>query len=272
MDVLGPSDGGAAYGTYIRIFIGAGGGVNGTGNNSVSHQIDFPNMTGFADGSTPSYAWRRRTNNVGPSGLAVGVANWTCSVPSQRRIYLQGRASASPQPIYWFDLATDTYVTGTNSNWRANNGDSPDTGIMFHVPSRSLVIFADSCGGNLRLQYMDVSQAQPGWVTSVTLSQTLPVVADFSCACWCPDNNRIIVGAASGDNAAVYEIEIPATLSNPWNMVRAPFGGGQTIGFVGSPTYKKWSYNSKVRAIVYMPYAAGLTGDDMVWVYRPRNT
>ena len=98
------------------------------------------------------------------------------------------------------------------------------------------------------------------------------MVTDFSCACWCPDNNRIIVGAASGDNAAVYEIEIPATLSNPWNIVRAPFGDGQTIGFVGSPTYKKWSYNSRVRAIVYMPYAAGLTGDDTVWVYRPRNT
>ena len=90
-------------------------------------------------------------------------------------------------------------------------------------------------------------------------------------ACWCPDNGRIIVGNALGDNAAVYEIEIPSDVDQVWGVTRVPLPAGQRIPPAPSTTYKKWSYNPYVRSIVYFPYASR-SGDDEIFVYRPRGT
>jgi hypothetical protein len=264
MDVIGPHDGGAACGTFIRV-ITAGLGVIGDLDLGVCHQVAFSTTTG-------PYSWHRRTNNVLPNTTSLAPAQWSAHVPSQNRVYFETRAGSSSIPPRWFDLVSNTYVTGTGTP-RANNAAGSDTGIMFHVPQKGLIIFADCAQGRiLRLQYMDVTAAQPRWVTSVALSQELQVPTDFSCACWCEDNDRIIVGGVSNDDTAVYEIQVPSNLSAVWPVTRAPFGSGQTIGFVGSPTYKKWSYNPRVRAILYMPGVSNGSGDDKIWVYRPRNT
>jgi hypothetical protein len=126
---------------------------------------------------------------------------------------------------------------------------------------RGLLVFADAPGAGpftLRLQYMDVTVDQPSWVTMVFLGTPLPVTNDFSTAAWCPDNNKIIVGAVVGDNSVLDEVTIPSTLTDPWAVERAPFGAGQTIDFHTVPgdgkwSYKRWMYNPKTRSILYLP-------------------
>lgn len=273
-DVIGPSEGGAANGTYIRVITGAAG-IAGTIGAEVAHKIDFGNLTGFADSGSASYGWKRLANNGGLFGSAaqgtIGAPQWSALVASQNRVYYEARASTRALPPRWFDLAKGSYAVGTGKA-RTNDSDSPDNGIMFHVPSRNLLVFADCKGGYLRLQYMDVSATQPSWVGGVTLNAQLPISGGWSAACWCADNNRIIVGNVSGDNAAAYEIAIPAALSDVWTVARAPFGNGQSITWFDNCVYKKWTYNPKVRAIVYMAAADGNGVADTVYVYRPRGT
>ncbi len=263
-DVIGPNEGGAAHGSFIRVIEGAGGriGVNGAGT---CHQLDFNDTAG-------PFLWARRTNNLlaASSNRLLGP-QWTAHLASQQRIYIETRAATAAVPVTWFDLRSNTYVTGTGAK-RTNNGDSTDTGVMFAVPERELVVFADRYNGKLRIHALDVSKAEPGWAL-MNIDSPVPLMVDWSVACWCPDNNRIIVGGLLSDSAAICELEIPNTISGPWIPTRVAFNIGQTIDFAPRVTYKKWTYNRKVRAIVYMPYAAGPNdGSDTVYVYRPRNT
>ena len=268
-DIIGPEDGGAANGSLVRVITG-GCGVGGVPAVIAAHQVDFPTATGYADGGAPSYAWRRVTDTIiGPSNSAQPNM-WSAFVPAQNRIYYEARAAAAQLPPRWFDRATNTYVTGTGAA-RANDSDTPDGGTMFLVPERHLLVFLDRRLGSMRVQVMDVAAAQPSWTAGGPLSTPLAVSLGWSCGCWCADNQRIIVGGIAGDNAAAYELEIPALLGDSWPVSRAAFGAGQTITFADSCSYKKWSYNPKVRAIVYMPYAA-TDGADVVYVYRPRGT
>ena len=275
-DVIGPNEGGAAYGTFIRVVTDAGG-VGGSIGGEVAHKVDLGSLSGDAEGgSATPYRWQRIGNNPGALGAAaasrISGPQWSAFVPAQNRIDYETRSATAQIPPRWFDRATSSYVYGTGKP-RANDSDGPDNGTMFHVPSRNLLIFMDRQSGTVRIAYMDVSAAQPNWVGgSAALSQPLAVSTGWACACWCADNDRIIVGGVSDDSAAVYEIEIPAVLLSTWAVSRAPFGQGQTIQFADSCTYKKWSYNPKVRAIVYMPLADANGANDTVFVYRPRNT
>ena len=274
-DVIGPDEGGTAFGTFIRVVTDAGG-VGGTIGGEVVHKVDFESLSGDSDGGSATYLWKRVANNAGALGASAGSRisgpQWSAFVPEQNRIYYETRSATAQISPRWFDVSTSSYVYGTGKA-RANDSDGPDNGTMFHIPGRSLLVFMYRQFGAVRIAYLDVSVAQPGWVSSgIRLSQPMPVSTGWSCACWCSDNNKIIVGGVTGDNTAVYEIEIPTALSSAWPVTRAPFGDGQSIPIADSCTYKKWSYNPKVKAIVYMPFADSNGVNDTVFVYRPRNT
>ena len=272
-DVIGPEHGGAVHGTLMRVLTGAGA-AHGMANGEVPHKVDFNTTAGLLK-------WERAGSRPGVSGLPsanpavsfhLGGPNWTAHVAHQSRIYIECNGQGGTMAPRWFDLGTRTYVMGTGLA-RANNPDLADGGIMFHVEWRRMLVHADAKGGNLRLRYMNVDVDQPSWVeTPRDLSRSIPVAGTWSAACWCPDNGRIIVGNVQGDDAAVYEIEIPSDVDQVWNVTRVPLPAGQRIRWAPSTTYKKWSYNPYVRAIVYMPYAARASGDDEVYVYRPRGT
>lgn len=272
-DVLGPLEGGAAQGSFIRVLTGAAA-FSGYVAAEAAHKVDFPTLTGAADGPTPSYGWKRlaakKEDPIFNTKVLAGAApQWSAFVPKQRRVYYASRSSA---PQRWFDVAADTYVEGTGVGL-APTADGPDNGILFHVPERDLLVFMDRYQGLLRIRYCDVSVSQPAWVnTSAWISHALTIGSGWSCGCWCPDNERIVVGDITGDQTAAYEIAIPTSLVDAWQVSRAPFGTGQAIGFAPNCSYKKWSYNPKVRGIVYMPYASKDSGDDTVYIYRPRGT
>lgn len=273
-DVIGPEHGGAASGTFIRVVTGAIG-RGGFNDATACHQLDFNDTTG-------PYAWQRRTNNTGPTGNSIQPQQWSAHVPGQQRIYYECAAAGAANPVRWFNLATNTYEQGTGAMRSPASG--PYTGVMFHCEARNLLVFADRLptGGLLRLQYLNTTLANPGWVTA-SLATPVALSTDpdpihpngWAIACWCADNNRILIGGLMGDNGAIKEVAIPATVTDPWTVEHAPFGSGQTIDWVHINTFKKWTYNPKTKSILYMPYAKNgstLPGDETVYVYRPRNT
>ena len=269
-DVIGPEHGGAASGTFLRVLNSAAGFV-GTSGAEAAHKVDFANTLG-------PFHWQRVTNTYGfngsPTGNVAKIAppNFTAWVPSQNRVYYESRAAGSTHRLAWFDRATSTWVTGTG-NRRLNDAELGSiTGAMFHVPERNLLIFCDCKAGLLRIQYMDTTVSQPNWVNVVTLSQPVPLELACTTACWCEDNQRILVGELLGDNSAIVEVEIPTLLNQAWTTTHVPFGGGKTIRWGTDASYKKWTYNPKVKAIVYMPRADSAGTNDVVYVYRPRNT
>lgn len=269
-DVIGPAEGGAADGTFLRVLNSAAGFV-GTAGAEAAHRVDF-------NGTTGPYRWQRVTDSYGynssPNGnvFKLSPPNWTAWVPSQNRVYTESRVAGHIPRLSWFDRSNSTWVTGTGSQ-RLNDAEMGSvTGAMFHVPQRNLLIFADCKSGVLRLQYLDTTLSQPSWVTSVSLSQPVPLELAFTSACWCEDNQRILIGELQGDNSAIVEVEIPAQLSLPWTATRAPFGNGQAIAWATNASYKKWTYNPRVKAVVYMPRADPGGASDTVYVYRPRNT
>ncbi len=269
-DVIGPAHGGAANGTFMRVLNSAAG-FNGSVGAEAAHRVDFATTSG-------PYQWQRVTDNHGfhggPGGRASNLAppNWTAWVPGQNRIYIESRAAGGIQRLSWFDRTTSTWVTGTGQ-LRLNDAEMGDvSGAMFHVAERNLLIFADCKSGVLRLQYLDTTQNQPSWIGAVTLSQPVALEQWFNTACWCEDNQRILVGELRGDNQAIFEVEIPSNLRQPWTATRAPFGAGQSIPWAVNSSYKKWTYNPRVKAVIYFPRADFNGANDVVYVYRPRNT
>ncbi len=269
-DVIGPAHGGAAQGSFIRVLNSAAGMI-GLAGAEAAHQVDFSTTVG-------PYRWQRVTNNVGfngsPTGNGTKLAppNWTAWVPSQNRIYTESRMAGAVPRLSWFDRASHLWVTGTGGQ-RLNDAEHGSvSGAMFHVPQRNLLVFADCKAGVLRLQYLDTTLSQPSWVTSVSMSQPVPLELAFTSACWCEDNQRILVGELQGDNAAVVEVEIPLNLGTRWAATRVPFGAGQTIPWATNASYKKWTYNPRIKAVTYFPRADPQGLNDVVYVYRPRNT
>ncbi len=215
-----------------------------------------------------------------PYGAAIGsVARapiWACFEPAKNRVHYVTRNPIAPR---WFDVASNRYVEG-NGRQLDQEDHVTDTGQLIVIPERKLMLFLDKVAsqsarpdaGKLRISYMDLNAAEPSWNTSsARFQQPIALPDGWSCATWCPDNSRVILGNAADDNQAVYEIEIPNDLTAPWPVTRAPFGPGQTVEWTPNNCFGKWTYNPLIRAIAFMANASS-SGQDIVKVYRPRGT
>jgi hypothetical protein len=127
------------------------------------------------------------------------------------------------------------FVTGSGTGFSYAECDTsagdPITGALVHVPSRDLLICAFADGGVIRLQYMNVASgvSQPTLGGEATLGTSLSVGPEWGAMCWCSDSERLLVFGVSGNTDKVYEIEIPATLSNSWPVTSHTLAGGATI-------------------------------------------
>lgn len=279
-DIVGPEFGGATHGTLLQVAAAA---VNHRNTEAAfaAHEIRFDTLT-LRTTSGANRKWRRVTNNTGGSWFGSSPF-YSAFVGAQQRVYILTQGTGLPGPVRWFDRNSNRYVLGTGTGFSIEEMEGFDSGNIFWVPSRNLLVCVyPLLNARLKVQWMSVraQDSQPTLGSSVTLSQNLQMTLPWSAATWCSHNNRIIVAGVAGDSGAVYEIEIPTTLNaaTQWPVTRAPFGAGQTLpladpGLDFGVTYKKFHYDEKIRAIVYMPQAARAEdGDDRVWVYRPRNT
>ncbi len=265
-DFIGPLHGGAAHGSFVRV---------------VSPAINQRNTRGavsafaldFADTDSPSSArsWRQ-LSEARRSEVGFGSApTLTQFVGTQQRVYIVTNGLTA---VRWFDLASGEYVTGTGTGFGYDDADGYEGGTMFLVPSRGLLVCAFRYRGQVRLQWMDVTVAQPTLGGTATLSHTLEVPDPWGAATWCSHNERIILGGIAQDNEAVYEVAIPANPRNTWEVSRAPFPEGQTLPAMSSASeFKRFAYDEELRAIFYFEGARREDqGEDVAYVYRPRGT
>ncbi len=282
LDIVGPGSGGGAGGSLYKVVqsVATYSGDNaGAGNRTTfiaAHATDFPNSTG----GTGAYAWRRVSDDASFTAIMSREPPYSSRfVPAQQRIYIE-TGKVSHQPV-WFNLATKVYKAGTGSGKTvtASGGNSVS---LVHVPERNLLLyFGTDTSQNLRVNSMPVgpNDNNPSWSAPRALSASISYAAGGGDGhpihvCWCAENNRLIVGAVSGDENCVYEIEIPADLASTWPCTRVPFPAGQSIAWARGGTWPKgWEYNRRVKAIVYIASVGSDTSAaDVVYVYRPRGT
>jgi hypothetical protein len=202
----------------------------------------------------------------------------TAYVPSQQRCYLFFNSGGNTANLEWLDLTSGAYVTGTGTTLEMDlsDGGSDSSATTFPVPQRNLVVMCYRKAGVLAIQYLDTTLSQPTAVTATLSDAALPLLSIWSCATWCSHSSRVIVAGVTGNTDAMYEITIPATLTDPWTVTRAALGGGQTfvpvdVSAGSASSFGKFEYDEKVRAIVYLGRAER-SSPDTVSVYRPRNT
>ena len=200
-------------------------------------------------------------------------------VPAQNRTYVFHHA-AQNNP-WWFDFNTNTCVVGTGVAIGINES-TVDTGGLILAESRDLLIAGiRTSGGTLKLNYMNVAAGvnQPTLGGTANLSQSLTVPDNWGAICWCSDSQRILIFGVTGNTNRVYEITIPTTLSSTWTVDSHVLPGGKTIVSTNFAVYgKSCDYNPKTKSVVFLasnptgsPHLAR-SGNDVVQVYRPRNT
>lgn len=200
-------------------------------------------------------------------------------VPAQNRTYVFHHA-AQNNP-WWFDFNTNTCVVGTGVAIGINES-TVDTGGLILAESRDLLIAGiRTASGTLKLNYMNVAAGvnQPTLGGTANLSQTLTVPDNWGAICWCSDSQRILIFGVTGNTNRVYEITIPTTLTSTWTVDSHVLPGGKTIVSTNFAVYgKSCDYNPKTKSVVFLasnptgsPHLAR-SGNDVVQVYRPRNT
>lgn len=247
-------------------------GYNNWGSALAAHRVPIADIT--VPSSTRS--WERLTNETG-----FGAGKWTVFssplltryVPAQNRIYAMSRGGGAPYPLQWYDLATNQWVTGSGTGFNYANSDanvfSPETGQLIHVPGRELLLGCFRLGGNLVIEWMDVSVPQPTLGGSASLSQSLALPVSWQAICWCSRNNRILVFGVTGNTNRVYEITIPTSLGSTWTVDNHVLPNGATIVLDDVRCWKKIDYEPQIDGIVIFKQALE-TGADSLQVYRPR--
>lgn len=243
----------------------------------VAHGLDLTNP----GTSASARAWVRRTNGTGNAGLGWETAPIiTRYVPAQGRQFIMARGGGGPYSMQWFDPTTNTWTTGSGTGFSypeaQTDGGDPTNGALIYCEGRDLLVAAYRSSGNLVLQYANVASgvSQPSVAGSATLSSALAIPVQWGAITWCEDSQRILVFGVTSNTDKVYEIEIPATLSDTWTVTSHTLAGGATI--VPQPKGvwgKSCEYNPLTKCCVF--FQSGLAENptaDQVTVYRPRNT
>lgn len=295
-----PSKGGAAYGTMVAPWPSHPGYINLNGPLNTpggSHQFAINSLTDPALNT-----WSRAANAPFAKGGGWQGPSLAAYVPGQDRVYWSFGGAAN---VRWLDRASSTNVVGSTAVMAPSvDGDADyNTGRYVYVPGRELILFIRRAYGAVKISYMDVSVSSPSKGGDATLSQTLPLDpfagggkhSNWVCAEWCPDNNRLLIGkvlngpgdlmagTATLDTGAIYEIEIPAVLTDAWTVTRRSFSGVTSIDWdttvvPGSDVVNSFQppiYLPKLKCLVMFDRARKASDTpavDKVLVYRPHGT
>jgi hypothetical protein len=267
--LIPPANGGATCGTLLTVLRQTLG-FKALADTAAAHKLDLPS-TSVATGSL---SWSRVTSNQG--GQVHPPPGWSVFVPVQNRVYYEAQTLRAPR---WFDRGNNAYVNGTGTA-RAISA-FPNTGTMFHVPERDLLVYIDhnatSGSGAIRVQYCRVgaSDTDPSWAVA-TLSGSVQLTLGWSCADWVPPVGKIIGANIDGNDTSTFEVVIPAVLTDPWTLTTRALAGGSLpiplpanpVEHPGSGMYTKWRYMHSVRGFLLVLFARD-SGEDDIYYFRP---
>lgn len=249
---------------------GVAAGHLGLKDGAACHELDL------TDPSIANTArqWVRRINGRFASASSGASAPWISRyVKAQDRIYVCHRAGGVPTNFHWIDRKTNAFVEGSNVGF-AYPASSLESGGMQYVQARDLLVCCYRSGaGALVVEYANVAAGvtQPTAVTA-TLSQGITVPDEWQGFSYCEDSQRILLFNVNSQPGNVYEVTIPATLTNAWSVTFHTLPGGRTIVPPTLSVYGHCDYNPKTKCVAFLPNHLSGSGNDVVQLYRPRGT
>lgn len=250
--ILPPEAGGAACGTLMRVASFAVH-VNASCNTGWAHRFDFPS-TALRGGQ-----WQR-ASGPGPGHYLFPGA---CSAydPQRRRVWWMAGLSSLPGFIRYLDVAAQRQEEAHYSRGAPAPAADPDSTTLRYDPQRDWLVLSCTVQGAPVLACLACARPEAGWVVA-TLSSPLPAVPDAALAFdRLPQADRYVL-LSPADPLAVYALQPPDALREPWAVTRQPLTQGRfaTARVVG----KRWSYCPQVNAFVWMASSTA-----PVMAYRP---
>ena len=251
--ILPPEDGGAPYGSLIRVSSHAVH-FNLSRNTGWSHRFDFQSLM-MRDGK-----WTRWSVNAPTSYLNPGA----CSAydAKRKRFWWVANLSSSPPGIRYLDVATQQQLEARyTSTARWGPGASPDSPTLRYDPVRDILVLSCTVSGLFVLAYLRCASPQLGWFRPA-LSAGIPILGgDSHPFDFVPEADKFVL-LSRADTAAVYDIVVPQDPTQTWSVTRRPVSGAPiaSVHVAG----KRWSYCRAAKSFVWM--AKSTSG---VLAYRP---
>ena len=253
--ILPPGDGGAPYGSLIRVSSHA---VHAgmSRNTGFSHRFDFQSTT-MREGK-----WTRWSVNAPTSYLNPGA----CSAYDSRRkrFWWMAALSSSPPSVRYLDVATQQQrEAAPYLGWdRAAPGANPDSPTLRYDALRDLLVLSCTVGGQFVLAYLRCASPELGWIRPA-LSASIPAWSGGSHPFdFVPEAGNKMVLLTGADTGAVFDIAPPTDLTQAWSVTRRSVAGSTIPGaWVAG---KRWSYCAGAKSFVWM--ASSTSG---VLAYRP---
>jgi hypothetical protein len=260
LSILPPSQGGAEAGTLFAV---SGQGVHARMNrsNNWAHRFDIRrNMIMPANRGR----WAGATDSAPTDYRSPGA----CSAydPTRKRIWWISALYSQPPLIRYLDIDRRRQETVRFVSYSrvAPHGDSDSITLRYHA-ALDIVILSCTAFDIFTMAYLHCSRPEEGWIRP-TLSAQIPSSGGRSYPFdYVPEIDRYVM-LAPADQAAVYEIQVPADPTNLWNVTRRPFRGLTNIPFQ-RVAGKRWSYAPAVKAFVWLARA-----EEPLYVYRPLGT
>ena len=259
--MLPPEVGGAPYGSLLRPF-GSAQHVVMARNSYWAHKLDLNVRNIEAPEIRRANEWSRFSVNGDQRFTGAGG----CAAYDERRqrVWWFAAPSAFRYKICYTDIATRQQLAvpyrGTEALFEISRP------IMQYLPRADWLAaigpYKDAVVG------YTFDPDQPGGWTRIAFSQPIPFdPARATPWVYVPELDRIILFTAA-DRGAVYEIEIPASRADNWQVTRRPFANGAQLAYPAPFVGKRFAWSSALRCIVYKPLAA-TPAIDQFYAYRP---
>jgi hypothetical protein len=253
-----------------------------------SYKLDLPSE------STPPTGVKIQkvfTHPTAPVGSAINTQNFasapihTVYDPPSNRRFLIDRTFNPPR---WYDhnatTAAAAFVQGTGAPLSVLDGNTIAAHMAVYVPWRRLAVYLYKNGGSggtgaLRLRYMDLSVAQPGWsAPSPPLGLQVQVDDDWCCAAPVGPLQQIVVGDLKGNRALLLHITVPEVLTDTWPCELVPIVGGEPVNWKtaaqrtsdNGQVYNKWAFNEHSHCFEFFNNPSNSGVPDVIDVIRPR--
>lgn len=265
-----PTPSGTTYGSLFLAATTAGPAYNGN-NFDGSHILDLNSLT-----DPTANTWRRA--GAGLNRTTTGLPIVAVYDEASDKVHLVSRSASAART---FSHSAQTWTAAATDGLTLTSlvSADPDSGTLINCPERNLVVlFRRTPSNTLECAYQSTSGGVLGAVGIATLSATLTVGASAGSSntwanmgFWISATQRIMLGkiqlAGVADTGALYEVQIPATLTDPWTVTRRPFTG--TVAWP-SIHHQRLAWFERIKcAVLFYNAQRDDQGADTVQVIRP---
>ncbi len=251
--ILPPSDGGARYGSLVRVASFAMHVVLSR-NTAYAHRFDF-DTTSMRQGR-----WQRWSGNSLNSLLPGGCSAYDTR---RKRFWWAASLSSLPASVRYLDVASQQQVQVAFRQMTATAPPAaPDSATMRYDAVRDLLLMTATVGATLKLAYLVCRQPENGW-REANLSTAIPARANWTHPFdHVPQADKFVL-LSPADASAVYDIIVPSDPGQTWMVQRQALAGAGSLPLT-RVAGKRWSYVPAARSFVWMAASSA-----QVVAYRP---